>query len=42
MRLARYSNVSDKYCLNMQNDIDICNAKMTMNGELDNVNNFVL
>ena len=37
LRLARYSNVSDKYYLNMQNDIDICNAKMTMNGELNNV-----
>ena len=39
LRLARYFNVSDKYFLNLQNDIDIRNAKMTMNGELDRTKN---
>ena len=39
LRLARYFNVSDKYFLNLQNDMDICNAKMTMNGELDRTKN---
>ena len=37
LRLARYFNVSDKYFLNLQNDIDIRNAKITMNGELDSI-----
>ncbi len=37
LRLARYFNVSDKYFLNMQNDIDIRNALVTMNSELNNI-----
>ena len=37
LRLARYFNVSDKYFLNMQNDIDIRNALVTMNSEINNI-----
>lgn len=37
LRLARYFNVSDKYFLNLQNDIDIRNALLTMNSELNNI-----
>lgn len=37
LRLARYFNVSDKYFLNLQNDIDIRNALVTMNDELKNI-----
>lgn len=37
LRLARYFNVSDKYFLNLQNDIDIRNALVTMNSELSNI-----
>lgn len=37
LRLARYFNVSDKYFLNLQNDIDIRNALVTMNEELKNI-----
>lgn len=37
LRLARYFNVSDKYFLNLQNDIDIRNALVTMNSELNNI-----
>lgn len=37
LRLARYFNVSDKYFLNMQNDIDIRNTLVTMNEELKNI-----
>ena len=42
LRLARYFNVSDKYFLNLQNDIDIRNAKMTMNNELNNIKNYAV
>ena len=37
LRLARYFNVSDKYFLNLQNDIDIRNTLLTMNNELNNI-----
>ncbi len=37
LRLARYFNVSDKYFLNLQNDIDIRNTLVTMNEELKNI-----
>ena len=37
LRLARYFNVSDKYFLNLQNDIDIRNTLVTMNEELNNI-----
>ena len=37
LRLARYFNVSDKYFLNLQNDIDIRNALLKMNNELNNI-----
>lgn len=37
LRLARYFNVSDKYFLNLQNDIDIRNTLVTMNEELDRI-----
>ena len=42
LRLARYFNVSDKYFLNLQNDIDIRNAKMTMNCEPNNVKSYAV
>ena len=42
LRLARYFNVSDKYFLNLQNDIDIRNAKMTMNNELNNIKSYAV
>ena len=41
LRLARYSNVNNKYFLNLQNDIDIRNAKITMNNELNNFKIFI-
>lgn len=37
LRLARYFNVSDKYFLNLQNDIDIRNTLVTINEELKNI-----
>ena len=37
LRLARYFNVSDKYFLNLQNDIDIRNTLLKMNNELNNI-----
>lgn len=37
LRLARYFNVSDKYFLNLQNDIDIHNTLLIMNNELNNI-----
>lgn len=37
LRLAKYFNVSDKFFLNLQNDIDIRNALVTMNSELSNI-----
>lgn len=42
LRLARYSNVNNKYFLNLQNDIDIRNAKITMNNELNNFKIFIV
>ncbi len=42
LRLARYFNVSDKYFLNLQNDIDIRNAKITMNNELNNIKSYAV
>lgn len=42
LRLARYFNVSDKYFLNLQNDIDIRKAKMTMNNELNNIKSYAV
>ncbi len=35
--LARYFNISDKYFLNMKNYIDIRNALLNMNSELDSI-----
>ena len=37
LRLARYFNVSNKYFLNLQNDIDIRNTLLKMNNELNNI-----
>ena len=42
LRLARYSNVNNKYFLNLQNYIDIRNAKITMNNELNNFKIFIV
>lgn len=41
LRLARYFNVSDKYFLNLQNDIDIRNALVSMNNVLENIKSLV-
>lgn len=41
LRLARYFNVSDKYFLNLQNDIDIRNALVSINSELENIKSLV-
>ena len=41
LRLARYFNVSDKYFLNLQNDIDIRNALVSMNNELEKIKSLV-
>ena len=42
LRLARYFNVSDKYFLNLQNDIDIRNTLLKMNNELNNIKSYAL
>ena len=42
LRLARYFNVSDKYFLNLQNDIDIRNTLLKMNNELNNIKSCAL
>ena len=42
LRLARYFNISDKYFLNLQNDIDIRNALLTMNSELSNIKRYAV
>ena len=37
LRLGRYFGVSERYFLNMQNDIDIRNARFEMKDELDQI-----
>lgn len=37
MRLGKYFGVSERYFLNMQNDIDIRNARLEMQDELDKI-----
>ncbi len=37
LRLARFFKVSDKYFLNMQNDIDIRNLRISIADELDSI-----
>lgn len=37
LRLARFFKVSDKYFLNMQNDIDIRNLRISIASELDSI-----
>ena len=37
LRLARYFGVSDRFFLNLQNDIDIRNMKIQMNEDLDRI-----
>jgi addiction module HigA family antidote len=37
LRLARYFGVSDKYFLDIQNDIDIRNLKRTIEPEINNI-----
>ena len=37
LRLAKYFGVSDNYFLNIQNDIDLRNAKATMKDEIDSI-----
>ena len=40
IRLTRYFNEIDKYFLNLQNDINICNALLSINNELGNIKRF--
>ena len=37
LRLAKYFGVSDKYFLDMQNDIDIRNLKMELQAEISQI-----
>ena len=37
LRLAKYFGVSDNYFLNIQNEIDIRNAKLSINDEVDRI-----
>ena len=37
LRLAKYFGVSDKYFLDMQNDIDIRNLKMELHAEISQI-----
>ena len=40
LRLARFFGVSDRYFLNLQNDIDIRNLKISMDKEIKNIEPF--
>ena len=40
LRLAKYFGVSDKYFLDIQNDIDIRNAKMELELEISGIKSF--
>lgn len=37
VRLGKYFNVSDRYFLNIQNDIDLRNARLNIGAELDRI-----
>ena len=37
LRLAKYFGVSDDYFVKMQNDIDMRNAKLAIQSEIDNI-----
>lgn len=37
LRLAKYFGVSDRYFLDIQNDIDIRNLKLSMKSEIDSI-----
>ena len=37
LRLAKYFGVSDRYFIDIQNDIDIRNLKITMKSEIDSI-----
>ena len=37
LRLAKYFGVSDRYFLDIQNDIDIRNLKVSMKSEIDSI-----
>ena len=37
LRLAKYFGVSDRYFLDIQNDIDIRNLKISMKSEIDSI-----
>ncbi len=41
LRLAKYFAVSDNYFLNIQNDIDIRNAKLELGAEIEKISVFV-
>jgi len=40
IRLAKYFGVSDRYFLDMQNDIDVRNLKINLEDEIKNIKNF--
>lgn len=41
LRLARYFGVSERYFLNLQNDIDVRNAKIAMQKELNAIQQLI-
>lgn len=40
LSLAYFYGVSDRYCLNLENDIDIRNLKISMDKEIENIEPF--
>ena len=38
IRLAKYFGVSDRFFLNMQNDIDIREVKLALNSDIESIN----
>lgn len=40
LRLAKYFGVSDSYFLNLQNDIDLHNAKTTLKDEINSIQTY--
>lgn len=41
LRLAKYFGVSDRYFINLQNDIDIRNMKIEMDEELNKISSYM-
>ncbi|MBE6094067.1 MAG: hypothetical protein E7199_01155 [Schwartzia succinivorans] len=41
LRLEKYFGVSERYFLNLQNDIDVRNAKKSLHQELDSIRQLI-